>query len=152
MTGGTSGDVGPVLTIDLPADPARLAAIRERLRGWLHAHGVSDWDVDTVLIATGEACANAIEHGYRFAAEGITTLRAELRGDRLEIEVRDRGGWRPADGDETGDRGRGRLIMARVMDEATIVGTPEGTCVRLVKRLTGDVSGQAVTGSSEDQL
>ncbi|MCO1614853.1 MULTISPECIES: ATP-binding protein [Micromonospora] len=152
MTGGTSGDVGPVLTIDLPADPARLAATRERLRGWLHAHGVSEWDVDTVLIATGEACANAIEHGYRFAREGITTLRAELRGDRLEIEVRDRGGWRAADGDDTGDRGRGRLIMARVMDEATIVGTPEGTCVRLVKRLTGDASGPAGAGSSEDQL
>ncbi|MCT2280041.1 ATP-binding protein [Micromonospora chalcea] len=152
MTGGTSGDVGPVLTIDLPADPGRLAATRERLRGWLHARGVSEWDVETVLIATGEACANAIEHGYRFAPEGITTLRAELRGDRLEIEVRDHGGWRAADGDENGDRGRGRLIMARVMDEATIVGTPEGTCVRLVKRLTGDVSGPAGTGSSEDQL
>ncbi|MEU3117055.1 ATP-binding protein [Micromonospora chalcea] len=136
MTGGTSGDVGPVLTIELPADPGRLAATRERLRGWLHARGVSEWDVETVLIATGEACANAIEHGYRFAPEGITTLRAELRDDRLEIEVRDQGGWRPADGDESGDRGRGRLIMARVMDEATIVGTPEGTCVRLVKRLT----------------
>ncbi|MEU7711924.1 ATP-binding protein [Micromonospora chalcea] len=152
MTGGTSGVVGPVLTIDLPADPGQLAATRERLRGWLHAQGVSEWDIETVLIATGEACANAIEHGYRFAPEGITTLRAELRGDRLEIEVRDRGGWRAADGDESGDRGRGRLIMARVMDEATIVGTPEGTCVRLVKRLTGDVSGPAGTGSSEDQL
>ena len=152
MTGGTSGDVGPVLTIDLPADPARLAALRERLRGWLHARGVSEWDVETVLIATGEACANAIEHGYRFAPEGITTLRAELHGDRLEIEVRDHGGWRAADGDDTGERGRGRLIMARVMDEATIVGTPEGTCVRLVKRLTGDASGPAGAGSSEDQL
>ena len=42
--------------------------------------------------------------------------------------------------------------MARVMDEATIVGTPEGTCVRLVKRLTGDASGLAGAGSSEDQL
>ncbi|MFG1712397.1 ATP-binding protein [Micromonospora sp. NPDC049203] len=152
MTGETSGDVGPVLTIDLPADPARLAGTRDRLRAWLHAQGVGDWDVDTVLIATGEACANAIEHGYRFAAEGITTLRAELRGDRLEVEVRDQGGWRPADGDDTGDRGRGRLIMARVMDEATIVGTPEGTCVRLVKRLTRDVSGPAVPQPSEDQL
>ncbi|WP_018784038.1 ATP-binding protein [Micromonospora sp. CNB394] len=152
MTGGTSGDVGPVLAIDLPADPARLADTRERLRGWLHARGVSEWDVDTVLIATGEACANAIEHGYRFAREGITTLRAELRGDRLEIEVRDHGGWRAADGDDSGDRGRGRLIMARVMDEATIVGTPSGTCVRLVKRLTGDASGPAGTESSDDQL
>ncbi|SBT42448.1 ATP-binding protein [Micromonospora auratinigra] len=128
---------GPVLTIDVPADPGQLAPTRERLRGWLYALGVDEWDVETVLIATGEACANAIEHGYRFAPEGITTLRAELRDDLLEIEVRDHGGWRAEDGgDDGGDRGRGRLIMARVMDEATIVGTPEGTTVRLVKRLS----------------
>ncbi|MEW2332706.1 ATP-binding protein [Micromonospora chersina] len=146
MEGGTAaglvpGDdpagTAPVFTVDLPADPARLAPTRERLRGWLRAHGVSEWDVETALIATGEACANAIEHGYRFAPEGITALRAELRDDHLVIEVRDRGGWRAdADGDP-GDRGRGRMIMKRVMDEVSIVGTAEGTTVRLVKRLTG---------------
>ncbi|MGY0007222.1 ATP-binding protein [Micromonospora sp. I033] len=146
MEGGTAaglvpGDdpagTAPVFTVDLPADPGQLAPTRERLRRWLHAHGVAEWDVETALIATGEACANAIEHGYRFAAEGITTLRAELSGDRLVIEVRDRGGWREDAGRNGTERGRGRLIMARVMDEASVVGTPEGTTVRLVKRLTG---------------
>ncbi|GGR95136.1 hypothetical protein GCM10010169_44630 [Micromonospora fulviviridis] len=146
MEGGTAaglvpGDdpagTAPVFTVDLPADPGRLASTRERLRGWLRAHRVGDYDIETVLIATGEACANAIEHGYRFAPEGITTLRAELRDDHLVIEVRDSGGWRAdADGDP-GDRGRGRTIMDRVMDEVSIAGTPEGTTVRLVKRLTG---------------
>ncbi|MGC1215680.1 MAG: SpoIIE family protein phosphatase [Micromonospora sp.] len=127
-----------VFTASLSADPAQLAPTRERLRGWLHDLGVDEWDVETVLIATGEACANAIEHGYRFASGTTTTLRAELRGGRLEVEVRDRGAWRTGmDDRDGGDRGRGRLIMARVMDEATIVGTPEGTTVRLVKRLGG---------------
>jgi serine/threonine-protein kinase RsbW len=136
VEGGTAAGTGRVLTVDLPADPGHLAAIRERLRGWLGALGVDDWDVETVLIATGEACANAIEHGYRFAPGGITTLRAELRDDRLEIEVRDHGGWRPGIGGHGTGRGRGRLIMERVMDEATIVGTPEGTTVHLVKLLS----------------
>ncbi|MFI7426342.1 ATP-binding protein [Micromonospora sp. NPDC049836] len=126
---------GQVLTLTVPADPGQLAPTRERLRRWLHGLGVDEWDVETVLIATGEACANAIEHGYRFAPEGITTVRAELRGDRLEIEIRDDGGWREDVGGDATDRGRGRLIMARVMDEAAIEGTPEGTTVRLVKRL-----------------
>ncbi|MFU8850786.1 ATP-binding protein [Micromonospora sp. SL1-18] len=125
-----------VFTAAVPADPGQLAPIRERLRGWLHTLGVDEWDVETVLIATGEACANAIEHGYRLTADGIFTLRAELRDDRLEIEVRDHGGWRETAAGPDTDRGRGRLIMARVMDEATIVGTPEGTSVRLVKRLS----------------
>ncbi|SCG67433.1 SpoIIE family protein phosphatase [Micromonospora inositola] len=126
-----------VFTASVPADPAELAPTRERLRAWLHDLGVDEWDVQTVLIATGEACANAIEHGYRFAPGAITTLRAELREDRLEIEVRDHGGWREGDPDDGADRGRGRLIMARVMDEVTIVGAPEGTTVRMVKRLSG---------------
>lgn len=138
MERGTAAGTGSVLTIDLPADPGQLAPTRERLRGWLHELGVSDWDVETILIATGEACANAIEHGYRFLPAGITTVRAELRGDLLEIEIRDHGSWRPDDRGDSTDRGRGRLIMARVMDEAIIVGTAHGTTVRLVKRLSGD--------------
>ncbi|MEU4482127.1 ATP-binding protein [Micromonospora sp. NPDC023966] len=146
MEGGTAaglvpGDdpagAAPVFTLDLPADPGRLAPGRERLRRWLRAHGVTEYDVETVLIAAGEACANAIEHGYRFAPEGVTTLRAELSDDRLMIEVRDRGGWRKDAGADGADRGRGQLIMAGVMDEASVVGSPEGTTVRLVKRLTG---------------
>ncbi|MCI4065746.1 SpoIIE family protein phosphatase [Micromonospora sp. R77] len=130
--------VPTVLTVAVPADPARLAPMRERLRGWLDALGLDEWDAEAVLIATGEACANAIEHGYRFAPDAVTTLRAELHDDRLEIVVRDGGGWREnGPGAGGADRGRGRMIMARVMDEATIVGTPEGTTVRLVKRLGG---------------
>ncbi|WP_425412612.1 ATP-binding protein [Micromonospora halophytica] len=52
------------------------------------------------------------------------------------VEVADTGGWREASS-EGSERGRGRLIMARLMDEADIDGTPQGTVVRLVKRLSG---------------
>ncbi|MEU3453441.1 ATP-binding protein [Micromonospora sp. NPDC006766] len=130
------GGAASIFTTAVPADPGQLAPTRERLRGWLHASGVAERDVEAVLIATGEACANAIEHGYRFAVGESFTLRAELRNDRLEIEVRDHGGWRASANGLDADRGRGRLIMARLMDEATVVGTPEGTTVRLVKRLS----------------
>lgn len=87
-----------------------------------------------MLIAVGEACANAIEHGYRFAAGSTVRVQARLHGDRLEIEVSDTGGWREAPSDDR-DRGRGQLIMMRLMDEARIDGTAAGTTVRLVKHL-----------------
>ncbi|MEH0841053.1 SpoIIE family protein phosphatase [Micromonospora sp. CPCC 205711] len=120
----------------LAADPAQLSPTREALRAWLTGLGAGESDVEAVLIAVGEACANAIEHGYRFAPGATTTVRGRLRADRLEIEVTDTGGWRESHSEGT-ERGRGRLIMARLMDQTRIDGTPEGTTVRLVKRLSG---------------
>ncbi|MEV6709863.1 ATP-binding protein [Micromonospora wenchangensis] len=134
-TGGEGGAPSAFRTA-LAADPAQLSPAREALRAWLTGAGVEEADVEVVLIAVGEACANAIEHGYRFAPGASVTVSARLRAGRLEVEIRDTGGWRegPSQG---GDRGRGRLIMARLMDESQLDGTPDGTTVRLVKHLSG---------------
>ncbi|SCF43125.1 Anti-sigma regulatory factor (Ser/Thr protein kinase) [Micromonospora matsumotoense] len=129
-------DAPVVFRAALAADPAQLSPTREALRSWLAGAGVDEADLEVVLIAVGEACANAIEHGCRFASEATVTVRAGLHAGRLEIEVSDTGGWR--EGPSGGrDRGRGRLIMARLMDEAQLDGTPGGTTVRLVKHLSG---------------
>ncbi|MEV0724811.1 ATP-binding protein [Micromonospora purpureochromogenes] len=66
----------------------------------------------------------------------MVRVRGRLRAGRLEVEVADSGGWREA-GADGGERGRGRLIMARLVDEAVIDGAPQGTVVRLAKRLSG---------------
>ncbi|SCL35067.1 PAS domain S-box-containing protein [Micromonospora nigra] len=124
-----------VFTAALTADPAQLAPTRRALRDWLTGLGISEADTEAVLIAAGEACANAIEHGYRFTPGATVTVRGRLRADRLEVVVSDTGGWRESD-DSDGDRGRGRLIMARLMDEATVAGSTDGTTVRLVKWVT----------------
>ncbi|MCL7457621.1 SpoIIE family protein phosphatase [Micromonospora sp. MSM11] len=120
----------------LTADPGQLAPTREALREWLTGLGIGEADVDAALIAAGEACANAIEHGYRFAPDVSVTVRGRLRADRLEMVVTDTGGWREATPDD-GERGRGQLIMTRLMDEASVDGSADGTTVRLVKRVSG---------------
>ncbi|MGC5333261.1 SpoIIE family protein phosphatase [Micromonospora sp. DT62] len=125
-----------VFAATLTADAGQLAPTREALREWLTGLGIGQADVDAVLIAAGEACANAIEHGYRFAPDASVTVRGRLRADRLEVVVSDTGGWRDASPDD-GERGRGRLIMTRLMDEATVAGSADGTTVRLVKRVCG---------------
>ena len=125
-----------VFAAALTADPAQLAPTREALTGWLTGLGIGEPDMDAVLIAVGEACANAIEHGYRFAPGATVTVRGRLRADRLEVVVSDTGGWREAPDGDT-DRGRGRLIMSRLMDQASIDGSADGTTVRLVKWVTG---------------
>ncbi|MDI5976452.1 ATP-binding protein [Amycolatopsis magusensis] len=118
----------------LPADPAALAPARHALRAWLTGGGLSEDDVQDVLIAAGEACANAIEHGYRGSSKDKVLLHAVFEAGRLEITISDRGTWRPPPADR-GSRGHGRLIMEQLMDKVTIEGTGTGTTVRLVKDL-----------------
>ena len=47
-----------------------------------------------MLIATGEAVANAIEHGHRDRPEGIISLRAIAVVDGLHVSVIDSGVWK----------------------------------------------------------
>ena len=78
-------------TAELTADPTQLAPTREALRHWLTELGIGDADIDATLIAAGEACANAIEHGCRFAPDATVTVRGRLRADRLEVVATLRG-------------------------------------------------------------
>ena len=53
------------LEMEFAADVGQLAPSRAALRGWLTQAGVKPDQTLDVLIATGEALANAIEHGHR---------------------------------------------------------------------------------------
>jgi anti-sigma regulatory factor (Ser/Thr protein kinase) len=118
--------VGPYTTT-VSAEPKRLAELRSTLRGWLADLGVPGERVFDILVAVGEACANAIEHGYGPAGGEIELSVA--RSDRfLEATVRDRGRWREPRGMH---RGRGLSMMRRLADSVDIVRSSEGTEVRL---------------------
>jgi serine/threonine-protein kinase RsbW len=123
---------------ELMASPSELATLRNALRSWLAAHDVDDSDVQQVLLAAGEATANAIEHG--FGSDGRGTVRVEGTIDtegRLTITVQDQGGWldRPSDP----DRGRGAHIMRAMMDEVEILGSRTGTEVRMRRSIRGKI-------------
>src|SRR5690606_13236507 len=62
------------LDLEFAADVAELAVGREALRGWLDRAGVGAEQSLDVLIATGEALANAIEHGHREQPRGPVRL------------------------------------------------------------------------------
>jgi anti-sigma regulatory factor (Ser/Thr protein kinase) len=50
-------------------------------------------------------------------------------GGRLNMQIRDGGGWRPPRGR---DRGRGLPLMKGLVDEVTLTPSAEGTSVELV--------------------
>ena len=123
------------LYLDLVATPAVLPGIRRRLGTWLTGLGMGEQDRVGVMVAVGEACANAAEHAYRGAAPGAMSVSAHVDVDGiLTVAVRDEGTWRPPDRDP-GDRGRGLLIMRQLVDTVTLDERAEGTTVTLSLRL-----------------
>jgi anti-sigma regulatory factor (Ser/Thr protein kinase) len=104
------------LHVELTADPAALPGIRRRLTSWLNALGMGEQDRVGVMVAVGEACANAAEHAYRGSEPGPMSVSARVDVDGvLTVTVRDEGTWRPPNRDP-GDRGRGLLIMRQLVD------------------------------------
>jgi anti-anti-sigma factor len=120
--------------LDLVATPAALPAVRRRLGRWLADLGMDEQDTVGVMVAVGEACANAAEHAYRGVEPGSMGVRADVDVDGvLSVVVWDKGTWRPPDRDP-GDRGRGLLIMRQLVDEVSL-DERDGTTVRLTVRL-----------------
>jgi serine phosphatase RsbU (regulator of sigma subunit)/anti-sigma regulatory factor (Ser/Thr protein kinase) len=125
---------GP-LEIDFPAEPTRLAAVRSALRGWLGTTGVDTTTAQNVLVAAGEACANAIEHGHRDAPAGRIRLRAAATADDLQLTIADTGLWKTPEPAANPHRGRGFTLMRALMTEVTVTTGLAGTIVGLQARI-----------------
>ncbi|WP_081788712.1 SpoIIE family protein phosphatase [Candidatus Blastococcus massiliensis] len=134
------------LHLDLPAVPASLPGIRRRLTTWLSALGMGENDRVGVMVAVGEACANAAEHAYRGSEPGGMSVTATVDVDGvLTVRVHDDGTWRPPDRDP-GDRGRGLLIMRQLVDSVSLEDGP-GTTVTLAVRLRRSPDGEPGSAS-----
>jgi anti-sigma regulatory factor (Ser/Thr protein kinase) len=84
-----------------------------------------------IVLACGEACANAIEHAYSPASASFE-LEATNSDGLVELAVRDAGRWRAPRG---GNRGRGLTIMEATMDQLEVRQTASGTEVVMRRRL-----------------
>ncbi len=121
---------GP-LELDFPADAGQLAPTRNTLRGWLARCGLDEGQIQNVLVAAGEAVANAIEHGHRDSPGGLVRFRATALVDRLEFTIADSGRWKPPQSDPDSHRGRGMELMKAFMTEVSVHPTATGTTVHL---------------------
>jgi anti-sigma regulatory factor (Ser/Thr protein kinase)/putative methionine-R-sulfoxide reductase with GAF domain len=122
------------LHMQVPAVPGSLGDIRVAVRRWLSATAAEPDDITDLLVATGEACSNAIEHAYG-AGGGTVTVRLELDPSSTDVVVatiRDSGQWRSARGQ---NRGRGIRLMEASSDDVAIVRGPEGTEVTIRRHL-----------------
>jgi anti-sigma regulatory factor (Ser/Thr protein kinase) len=93
--------------------PARAEQVREARR--FLARLLAGWPVDDdAILCLSELAANATIHSQSGKPGGHFTVRAEIHGDHLRVEVHDQGGpWtRLPRGDEP--HGRGLLIVSQL--------------------------------------
>jgi anti-sigma regulatory factor (Ser/Thr protein kinase) len=124
------------LELRFPAHASSLAPTRKALRSWLTRARVSPDQATNVLIAAGEAVANAIEHGHRYSPEGTISLGAIALVDQVHVTVTDTGSWKPPQPSANADRGRGITLMRGLMHDVTINPDTAGTTVHLSARIT----------------
>jgi anti-anti-sigma factor len=114
----------------LPAEPPQLAVMRRAVRVWAAAAALPADMSDDLLLALGEAAANAVEHAYRDGASGDWTYEVTRLGDgSVAGVVQDWGSWRPPPADP-GFRGRGVAFVRQLSDQMTIEHGDDGTTVR----------------------
>ena len=90
--------------------PRSCASCARRCARWLAERGVDSRAQNALLLAVGEACANAIEHAYRDRDAGEVSVDITEGADHaLRVVVRDSGTFDATATSE--DRGRGTDIM-----------------------------------------
>jgi anti-sigma regulatory factor (Ser/Thr protein kinase) len=124
------------LQMDFPADVSQLAPSRAALRRWLTKARVQPDQAQDMLVAAGEAVANAIEHGHRDSPEGIISLSATALVDQVRLTVADTGSWKPPQPTADPHRGRGIALMRALMHDIAIHPEAAGTTVHLLARIT----------------
>jgi serine phosphatase RsbU (regulator of sigma subunit) len=124
------------LQLEFPAHVSQLAPTRAALRSWLTRARVDPVQTQDMVIAVGEAIANAIEHGHRHSPEGIISLRATALFDQVQLTVVDTGSWKPPRPDANPHRGRGIKLMRALMHSVAINPGATGTLVHLSARIS----------------
>ncbi|ORV54774.1 ATPase [Mycobacterium europaeum] len=124
------------LELTFPADVSHLAPARKALRHWLTRTRLDPEQAMNVLVAAGEAVANAIEHGHRDKPEGTISLGATALVDQVQLTITDTGSWKPPQPASYPRRGRGIALMRGLMHDVTINPDAAGTTVRLSARIT----------------
>jgi PAS domain S-box-containing protein len=148
--GGYEDDVALVLyhhpaplDMSFTAESEQLASVRSRLRSWLQACDVGVSMAQDVLVAAGEAIANAIEHGHRSSPGELVRLRAVSTADQVRLTVSDRGRWRATPPGDRSLRGHGLALMRALMQQVTIEPGPTGTTVDMYIRIGGAPNGHS---------
>ena len=115
------------------ADAVHLCRLRHAMNEYLSAFPLTSDRRDEIVLAVGEAAANAVEHAYRDRPEpGVIDVTLWTESDALCVQIRDHGRWRePPSGPRPPGQGLGVVLMRRLIDCVLIQHDHRGTNVLL---------------------
>jgi anti-sigma regulatory factor (Ser/Thr protein kinase) len=116
------------MELTLAAEPESLAYMRRVVGRWLRVAGADETETYEILVACGEACANAVAHAYLAGETSSYVVEGRRREGLVELEVRDFGRWRAP---RAGSEGRGLRLISQLVDEFEMDHTATGTVVRI---------------------
>lgn len=126
--------------VEFSGEASALAGVRSRLRGFLSAVEMDEFEAGRIVLAIDEACTNIIRHAHGGEAKPVR-LAMERRADRLVFVLVDRGG--PCDPESIRGRslrevrpgGLGVHIIREVFDLVDYTPMESGTRLTLEKRI-----------------
>ena len=132
----------PARELVLPNEAARISEVRDFVKAFLRDLRAPMDASFEVLLAVGEAAANANKYGTYPGRRGEMRVYCALEGPSVTITIADEGpGFDPDSPaySELPDRfasgGRGLFLMRELMDEVEIDSTDGGTTVTMYRRL-----------------
>ena len=135
------------VSLTIPAEARWLALCRLVLSGLCQLGPVDDDIVGDLKLAVTEACSNSVRHAYVGNGGGRISLRYELGGGEVAVEVADAGqGFDfaqplpelgPQPDEDLREDEMGLAIIYALVDDVDIGAGPEGrgTRIRFAKRL-----------------
>ncbi|MCA1703875.1 MAG: SpoIIE family protein phosphatase, partial [Actinobacteria bacterium] len=130
----------PARELVLPNEPARMAEVRSFVTTFLTDARCPVEVSQEVLLAVGEAAANACRHGRRPQGRSEIRLRCSRSGPQVAVTIADDGPGFDIDSVEVDDlpdrfatRGRGLFLMKTLMDDVDVDSSGEGTTVTLCR-------------------
>ena len=128
----------------LPNEPSRIAEIRSFVSGFLVDLRAPVEASSEILLAVGEAAANATRHGRRLEGRSEVRVRCAVEQSVVSITIADDGpGFDVARLERTelpdpfASGGRGLFLMRELMDEVKIETSDRGTTVLLRRAVSG---------------
>jgi signal transduction histidine kinase/DNA-binding response OmpR family regulator/anti-sigma regulatory factor (Ser/Thr protein kinase) len=120
----------------MAASFSELRPARDRMRGWLSHLGTSRATTHDVLLGTGEALSNAMEHGSDLDARRTVSVEAFADADEISVSVTDSGRWlKDSAASRAGPRGRGLKLIHGLAKHSETARTILGTQVTMTYRL-----------------